>query len=351
MSTQVQTALRSPESYALARRAVEEMERAGVWPTPLNFELWIHYLSDPEGALGREIKRLLTESMAFTEGTAEMLAAEYLPRGRLSEEIRDAGAVLNRELSTVSEAIAKAQISQAAYGRTLAGASEQLEGAEKTGVLSNVVAELSEATNKVQHENATLEQRLASSTKEVARLREHLEQVRRDAMTAALTNLATRKAFDEELLRACEEADKDRLPVSLAVIDIDHFKRFNDTWGHQTGDQVLRYVASVIGRVSRAPRVAARYGGEEFAIIFPTETAPLVEAALNAMREEVGTRALRRRSTNDELGAVTISAGLAQRRPGESGSALLDRADAALYASKRNGRNRVTNAEHLEEAA
>jgi diguanylate cyclase len=351
MSTQIQTTLRGPEAFGLARRAVEEMERAGVWPTPLNFELWLHYLGEPDSALGLEMARLLTEGADFTEGTAEMLAAEYLPRGRLSEEIRDAGVVLNRELSTVSEAIAKAQRSQAAYGETLAGASVHLETARETGALVGVVAELSEATNKVQHENATLEKRLATSTKEVARLREHLEQVRRDSMTDALTNLANRKAFDEQLLRACQEAETKRQPLSLAVIDIDHFKRFNDTWGHQTGDQVLRYVASVIGRVSKAPRVAARYGGEEFAIIFPTETAPLVEAALNTMREEIGTRALRRRSTNDELGAVTISAGLAQRRPGETDSSLLDRADEALYASKRGGRNRVTNAERLEEAA
>ena len=103
--------------------------------------------------------------------------------------------------------------------------------------------------------------------------------------------------------------------------------------------------------MSKAPRVAARYGGEEFAIIFPSESASIVEAALNTMREEVGTRALRRRSTNDELGAVTISAGVAQRRPGETGSSLLDRADEALYASKRTGRNKVTNGERLEEAA
>ncbi|MDP3403845.1 MAG: GGDEF domain-containing protein [Brevundimonas sp.] len=351
MSTQVQTTLRSPEAFSLARRAVEEMERAGVWPTPLNFELWVHYLGDPESALGREMVRLLGAGDVFTEGTSEMLAAEYLPRGRLSEEIRDAGAVLDRELSTVSEAIAKAQKSQAAYGQTLAGASAHLEGESAPSALIGVVAELTQATTFVQKENATLEKRLKTSTKEVARLREHLEQVRRDAMTDALTNLANRKAFDEELLRACDEADKKRQPMTLAVLDIDHFKRFNDTWGHQTGDQVLRYVASVIGRVSKAPRVAARYGGEEFAIIFPGEVAPLVEAALNSIREEVGTRALRRRSTNDELGAVTISAGLAQRRPGESGSSLLDRADEALYASKRTGRNKVTNGERLETAA
>ncbi|CAL1691891.1 Diguanylate cyclase VdcA [Brevundimonas subvibrioides] len=351
MSTQVQTTLRSPEAFALARRAVDEMERAGVWPTPLNFELWIHWLGDPDGALGQEMTRLLGDGTAFTDGTAEMLAAEYLPRGRLSEEIRDAGAVLNRELSTVSEAIAKAQKSQAAYGQTLAGASAHLESTAEPSALLGVVSTLSRATTQVQAENATLEKRLETSTKEVARLREHLEQVRRDAMTDALTNLANRKAFDEELLRACDEAEKKRQPMSLAVLDIDHFKRFNDTWGHQTGDQVLRYVASVIGRISKAPRVAARYGGEEFAIIFPSESAALVEAALNQIREEIGSRALRRRSTNDELGAVTISGGLAQRRPGETGSSLLDRADEALYASKRAGRNKITNGERLEEAA
>jgi diguanylate cyclase len=351
MTTQVEAVLRGPEAFNLARRALGEMESAGVWPTPLNFELWLHYLGDPDSPLGREMTRLLSASNTFTEGTAEMLAAEYLPRGRLSEEIRDAGAVLNRELSSVSAALEKARQSQADYGETLNVASAEMEKAGAAGDLKTLVTGLTTATSKVQRENRTLEERLETSTREVARLREHLEQVRRDAMTDALTNLANRKAFDEELLRACDDAEQTRKPFTLAVIDIDHFKRFNDTWGHQTGDQVLRYVSSVIGRIAKAPRVAARYGGEEFAIICPGESAGMVESALNAIREEIGSRALRRRSTNDELGAVTISAGLATRHPGETGSALLDRADAALYASKRNGRNQVTNGEHLEKAA
>ncbi|CAN5348455.1 GGDEF domain-containing protein [soil metagenome] len=351
MTTQVETALRGPEAFNLARAALAEMEGAGVWPTPLNFELWLHYLGDPEGPLGREIARLLGTDDAFTEGTAEMLAAEYLPRGRLSEEIRDAGNVLNRELSSVSAAIAKAKQSQAAYGETLADASASMDQAAAPADLKHLVTGLTAATSKVQRENTVLERRLETSTKEVARLREHLEQVRRDAMTDALTNLANRKAFDEELLRAVDEAERNNTSLTLAVLDIDHFKRFNDTWGHQTGDQVLRYVASVIGRVSKTPRIAARYGGEEFAVIFPGESQAIVEAALNTIREEIGTRALRRRSTNDELGAVTISAGLAQRRPGETATLLLDRADEALYASKRAGRNRVTNGEQMAAAA
>src|SRR3712207_1895943 len=163
-------------------------------------------------------------------------------------------------------------------------------------------------------------------------------------MTDALTGLANRKSFDERFEHAVAEA-KHGKPLTLALIDIDHFKSFNDTWGHQTGDQVLRYVAGVIGRMSEAPRFAARYGGEEFAILFPSEDAAAVTASLEQIRQEIGSRSLKRRSTNEELGAVTISCGLAQFRPGETGAQITDRADSALYASKHAGRNRVTSAE------
>ena len=351
MTGQIETTLRGPDAFALARRAMDEMERAGVWPTPLNFELWLHYLAEPEGALAVEIARMIKAGEPFTEAVSETLAASHLLRGRLTEEIRDAGVLLSQQLSSVAETIANAQKSQASYSDTLADATSGLEQAADPKHLRSLVDTLKSATLQVHAENNTLEQRLGDSRQEIASLREHLEQVRRDAMTDALTSLANRKAFDEALQRTCEESDKSGAPVTLAVLDIDHFKRFNDTWGHQTGDQVLRYVASVLGRVARDPRVAARYGGEECAMIFPQETASIVEAALNAAREEIATRALRRRSTNEDLGAVTISIGLAQRRPGEPGACLLGRADKALYVSKRGGRNRVTNAEKLAKAA
>ncbi len=351
MTGKVETTLRGPEAYALAHRVVDEMQSAGVWPTPVNFELWLHYLSEPDGALGKEIQRILASEDAFTEAVSEMLAAEYLPRGRLSEEIRDAGRVLDRELSSVATAIAHAQKSQAEYGETLADASANMNTIDGEAGLRALVEDLTSATYRVQQENTALEQRLEQSTREISRLREHLEQVRRDAMTDALTNLANRKAFDEHLRIACDNADMDDRPLTLAVIDIDHFKTFNDTWGHQTGDQVLRYVASVLGRICRHPRLAARYGGEEFAVLFPNESAVVAADALNAMREEIASRTLRRRSTNDILGAVTISAGFAQRRAGEDAVSLMERADGALYASKRGGRNRISNAGALDKVA
>ncbi|MFJ6023776.1 diguanylate cyclase [Brevundimonas sp. NPDC092305] len=351
MSAAVETALRGPEAYAFSRRALEEMESAKVWPTPLNYELWLHFLSDPESALGREMRRILDSAEPFTDATADMLAAEYLPRGKLTEEIRDAGRVLDRELASVSSAIARAHRSHVVYGETLDKAAASIEAVESAAELQAVVGGLTTATRRVQRENETLEKKLDASTREVARLREHLEQVRRDAMTDALTNLANRKAFDEHLTSACAQAEATGHTLTLAVLDIDHFKRFNDTWGHQTGDQVLRYVASVMGRTARPPRIAARYGGEEFAMVFPRESRHEVETALEEIRREISSRSLRRRSTNDDLGAVTLSVGFASRLPGEDAVALLGRADAALYASKRGGRNQVTSADRLEKAA
>lgn len=351
MTAKVETTLRGPQAFGFARRVVDEMEAAGVWPTPLNFELWAHALGEPDGALAAEIKRLIETAEAFTEGVTDMLAAEHLPRGRLTEQIRDAGRVLDRELSSVSSVIAQAHKSQAAYGQTLDEAATSIEAAANGDGLQTIVSSLTTATRQVQHETESLEKKLEVSTQEVVRLREHLELVRRDAMTDALTDLANRKAFDEHLASACDQAEASGKALTLAVLDIDHFKRFNDTWGHQTGDQVLRYVASVLGRAAASPRFAARYGGEEFAMVFPQESVAMVEIALESVLKEIASRNLRRRSTNDELGAVTVSAGFAVRQRGESASAFLERADAALYASKRGGRNRVSCAERLAKAA
>lgn len=345
MSEHVDTAVRGPQAYAIARQAIEAMESAKVWPTPLNFELWLHYISTPDSPLSQEMRRLLDMHTAFTDAVSESLATEFLPRSRLSEEIRDAGAVLNRELAAVAIAIDKAREIQVQYADTLSDAKVQLNQSVPPNPLVELVGTLSKATRRIQRHTVVLEKRLESSHTEVNKLRTHLEQVRRDAMTDALTNLANRKAFDEKLEVLCASADLTGATISLAVVDIDHFKRFNDTWGHQTGDQVLRYVASAIARITTSTRISARYGGEEFVIAFTEENVAQVEDILNTLRVDIASRALRRRSTNDDLGVVTISTGYATRQPKETPFELMERADAALYVSKRAGRNRTTSAE------
>ena len=350
MSGDLEVLLRGAKAYGLAHKALEAMEAHHVWPTPLNFELWLYFVAAKDTPLGKELCRLVEQGVPFTDDLAEQLAAVHLPRARLNGELLTAGDALSKELDTVSRAIESARSSSEAYGEQLANASQSLDAAAPPAI-REMVQSLTSATQRVQRENKTLEDRLADTTAEVTRLRKHIEVVRRDAMTDGLTHLANRKAFDEALQRAVAASEAEGRPLTLAVIDIDHFKRFNDTWGHQTGDQVIRYVASVIARADVAPRMAARYGGEEFALILPGMDARAALAVIEEIREEVASRVLKRRSTNQALGVVRVWGGFAGGGAANPQASLIERADTALYASKRAGRNRTTRADEVSVAA
>jgi diguanylate cyclase len=308
----------------------------------LNFELWLQIVAEPAGGLAKDVQRLVATGEAITEAKSAELAAAHLPRHITEGDLSAASEKLVQQMSAIGQSLADAKREHADYGRTLAGATEVFAQSDAP-VLAEVIKTLTEATRLVQTKSSVLEKRLSESTSEVQRLQQNLDIVRRDAMTDALTSLANRKAWDEGIDKAVAHAARSGEPLSVAILDIDHFKRFNDTWGHQTGDQVIRYVATVIGRLGVAPRLAARYGGEEYAVALPGDTAESTVTLLNAVRLEIGSRSLKRRSTNEELGAVTISVGVAQYHRGESVASLLERADLALYASKHGGRNLVTN--------
>ncbi|MBK8545625.1 MAG: GGDEF domain-containing protein [Caulobacteraceae bacterium] len=126
------------------------------------------------------------------------------------------------------------------------------------------------------------------------------------------------------------------------MCDIDHFKRFNDTWGHLVGDQVIKFIANTLRVHATGDFLAARYGGEEFAIIMPRTPMHAAKTIAAGIHAAVRSKQLTRRSTGESLGALTLSIGLAQRREFESVSDLIARADACLYASKRAGRDRIT---------
>ncbi len=140
MADGVELTLRGPKAFGLAREALEDMERRGVWPTPLNYELWIHALADPSCELASEIERVISAGEPITEVMGEALAAAYLPKARLNEQIRDAGARLNRELAEVAEAIKQAHELSEQYGEALAGAGRELaQNAEAEAIEKLVV--------------------------------------------------------------------------------------------------------------------------------------------------------------------------------------------------------------------
>ena len=128
MSDNLNASVRGPDAYALAHRAIESMAEHKVWPTPLNYELWLHYLADPEGELAKELERILGSGEALTEHVSEELASQFLPRLRLNDEIRDAGDQLSRQLDSITKAIEVAQKSNENFGRTLEGATRAIGG-------------------------------------------------------------------------------------------------------------------------------------------------------------------------------------------------------------------------------
>ena len=334
--------LRTSPAYDLARQAVDALERVHVWPTLLNFEIALHYVGDPSGPLATAVNRMLQQGDFHSDDFGEKLARDFLPRVRLEAELSDAGGALTRELGRVDGILDQVRAANAETAGSMAAASEGLTSAASAAEALGHLRAATDAITLADARAARYKAELQSSADEVQHLREAMERIQRDALTDPLTNLGNRRAFEQSLERACADMDANDTPLALAVIDIDHFKSFNDTWGHQTGDQVIRFIGGAVCALAVPPRMAARYGGEEFVVIMPRESRESALRALEELREEVGKRDLKRRATGEELGRVTVSIGVAQRRRGEPSSAFVERADAALYASKHNGRNRVT---------
>jgi diguanylate cyclase len=144
-------------------------------------------------------------------------------------------------------------------------------------------------------------------------------------------------------MMAIQESRDSAKPLALIMIDIDHFKKFNDSHGHLLGDEVLKLVARALVSGVKGRDTVARYGGEEFGVILPETSLANARHVADQLREVVKNKRLTIKSTGKDLGRVTLSLGVALHRPGEAASTMLRRADAALYFAKRNGRDRVAD--------
>jgi diguanylate cyclase len=240
--------------------------------------------------------------------------------------------------------LTNAKAASTEYGDQLTDMDQKLKDATSIEDLSEIVSAIAEDTRRMVEKNQALELQLVSSSQQVNELRQNLDSVKKEAMTDGLTGLTNRKAFDKYIRDCVEDAATTGLPLVLLMLDIDHFKNFNDTFGHQTGDQVLRLVARTLTDGVKGRDTAARYGGEEFAIILPDTPLPAGVKVGEALRRNIEGKEVVNKMNQKHLGQITLSVGVAEYYPGESISDFIGRADAALYEAKRGGRNRVTTA-------
>ena len=212
-------------------------------------------------------------------------------------------------------------------------------------ILQNLVGDIREMNADAQNSHNAFEEtqkKVEEAEKQINELSAKLDYISEVAHQDFLTGALNRRGMDEAIDREFERADRHNTPISLAMIDIDHFKKINDTMGHSTGDTALAHLAKVVKSILRSTDVLARYGGEEFVILLPgSKQNDAVNVVAGIQRDLTKNFFLH----NNERVLITFSAGVAERVTGENIDSVLPRADAALYIAKQSGRNRVVGAE------
>jgi diguanylate cyclase len=328
-------------TQTMAIATLEKLEQLGLKPIPPFYELWFRYFEgDPE-----IVRAIDSYQGAFDDITCHKIYKRYLSASARDDAVRKVSDQVQQAIVELAGMLGTVQSATSEYGETLDDVTEKIEKAESIEDLGAVVTNILQDTKKMVEKNQELEVQLTSSAETVSELRKNLDNVKREAMTDGLTGIANRKAFDKAIHDQIEESTTNATPLCLLMIDIDFFKKFNDTYGHQIGDQVLRLVARALVDNVKGRDTAARYGGEEFAILLP-ETPAFAGAKVGEMlRKAVESKEVINKTNNENLGRITLSIGVAEYHKDEGISAFIERADAALYQSKKNGRNRVTSAE------
>ena len=329
-----------------ADRANRLMVQHGVPPTPDNFSVWFYYVSGGSLTLKKTIDILIANKRKFDSATNRDLYITYVnPHSSTSGDFPEQ---LRGVIDSAKDFLATAISDNRTQMETLGEVSSQCKPtADPRPIIEMLVKELSHATTR----SSALEANFLQTTKDLDEIKDSLKQAEQHSNTDALTGLANRRSLEAFLRSAQITAMEAGTPLSILMIDIDHFKSFNDSYGHQVGDQVLRLVGKVLAESVRDCDLAARYGGEELMAILPGAALEACVEAAERIRRRICDARLTRRATGEEISSLTVSIGVAQFRMGETADGMIGRCDKALYQAKRLGRNRTVKESAEEEIA
>ena len=330
------------EAKSLAERSFELLIAHRIAPTPQHYAVAYAYASGANA----ELRATIDQRLRAGRGLDAFLFGELHERFVAIDpyrNLRGVGGNLQQLVESLAHSVGEAGAGAAEFGRALEaglGHLDDLDADSGAQAIEQVVVRLVDATRSAAQQNDKLQQQLQSTLAETEALRGELEQQRQAALHDPLTGLLNRRALDAQLdeLMAVESD----APLSVLMVDIDHFKRINDTYGHALGDAVIRDVADVIRKCIRGADRAVRYGGEEFLVLLPHTGEEGAAQVAENIRSRIHSLRLVRKRDNFMLEPFTASLGVATRLSEDTRETLLQRADVALYASKGGGRNRVT---------
>ncbi len=329
------------ESVNVLKQVLPLMSARRVPTIPQNYAVWFDYVAERNDQLTAELKRRIDAGVEFDPVSCRTIYEQfyidemYAEVDGLQGAVREAVESALNELGGLGEDISH-------FAAVLDDCGESLKQDPTKEDLNRLVVDLVRETAKTKSRSDEVEGSLMAMADELNELRSQVDRLSKDSRTDALTGVANRRAFDDALKKLTRESCDSGKPLCLALADIDHFKKFNDTHGHLVGDNVLHFVAQEMAQCVKGRDVMARYGGEEFAIILPDT--PLEGATMLAESIRTIVEAQMPTDENGEpIERVTVSMGVASFRNDEDVSTFIERADACLYQSKAEGRNRVTN--------
>lgn len=341
-------------SYEKAREmrdSADELMLAQRVPAhPTNYAVWYEYVSGEHPDLRNELQAMLDEGRSFTDAVNRSLFDKHFGYEQERNEINKVGGRLEEEMADVAGSLSKAGTDSAKYCERITAIMKAAQDPSNPDALPDAIGQLVAETNEAVAKNRALEDRLEQSARDVAELRENLMSVRETASKDGLTGLLNRRSFDMALAQEIQRAASNNQPLSLIISDIDHFKRFNDTYGHQIGDEVIKLTSRVLTTEIGGSNKVARYGGEEFCVILPDLSVAEARDVAETVRGSLARRELINKKDDKSYGRITMSAGVSQFLPGESMSDFIERTDRALYQAKRDGRNRVSVATDASKA-
>lgn len=322
------------------KEIVPLLVRHNVAANPIGYAIWYDYVSEQNPELKQDIDQMIARGESFGPETSLALfekhfcETSFASLEKINQQLLQ---VINQASDTIRDTRSQAEMSRDSFTRK----SATLAHVQSVGDVRNILQEIMQETQTLASSSHSMQERLNQANQELEQLRQELTHVKQLSLTDGLTGLLNRRAFDEKLSELIAAPSDESY---LCMLDIDHFKLVNDSYGHAIGDSVIRFVASLMKKYSAEHHYVARYGGEELGIIMPATKADAVLQIAEQIRHGMESCRLKRKDNNQPLDKITLSIGIARLQSSDTAESWIVRADSALYRAKQSGRNRIVTA-------